>query len=271
MIQIDLPTHNIAAPRLYPVKPTSLMVEKSVDFPITVEYMGTEPAPQDVTIELILNNAAIDAYNAYMDEKKYTGDKYEALPANMYTLPTSLSVVIPKGQRKVVVPITCNTTLFDDTKKYALAFTIKSVSAGTISANYSTGLYAITRNKFDGIYTLEVGSTMASSNTAVATGSIAGVADISLISETGDRLLFVPIWADGTKVVDLGNTTITGTAVSAAGNTTLKNTGTNKYDAATKTYTLNFQWLSKSTSDPTGTTTFTNTAVMILKYKGSRF
>jgi hypothetical protein len=84
-----------------------------------------------------------------------------------------------------------------------------------------------------------------------------------------NQLSFVPVWRNGDNVGAVDNTSITidpatnAVTVASAGNATLHNTAgkDNKYDPATKTLTLNFEW---------GTGDNTRSASYTLKYAGLR-
>jgi Domain of unknown function (DUF1735) len=115
------------------------------DFPITVSYSGANVAPEDITVTLGIDAAALTQYNT---EQKTT---YDLIPASLYTLQSS--VVIPKGQRTATVSLKFKSNSFDFSKAYVLPVQIKSISSGTISGNFGTILINVNaKNKFDGVY-----------------------------------------------------------------------------------------------------------------------
>ena len=124
-------------------------------FPISYDYK--DPAPQDITATFTVNNSLIATYNSAQRAADPSFVPVIALPANAYTVP-SLTLTIPSGKRvSAPFPIQMNTSLLDPTKKYAIGFTLTSVSkAGAeISRNLSNVVYVFTiKNRFDGIYSL---------------------------------------------------------------------------------------------------------------------
>jgi len=118
------------------------------DYFIYVNYAAPDANPQDVTVTLTVDGAALDKYNQ-ANNKNYT-----LLPPAGYTL-ASNKVVIPAGQRKVQLPVKINTINLDPTKTYALPVTITDGGGFTVSGNFGTLISVITlRNRWDGVYTL---------------------------------------------------------------------------------------------------------------------
>jgi hypothetical protein len=112
-----------------------------------VSYDYKEPASQDVTATIAVNNALVTALN---------DPSLTILPANTYTIP-SANAVVKAGQR-VSDPfaLSMNTSLLDPTKKYAIGFTMTSVSKGSIPSNLKNVVYIFTvKNRFDGVYQLK--------------------------------------------------------------------------------------------------------------------
>ncbi|MBK0379916.1 DUF1735 domain-containing protein [Mucilaginibacter segetis] len=126
-----------------------------------VNYSGPSNAPSDITVNLDVDPAAIDAYN------DANGTSYSLMPASVYTLPSS--VTIKSGERKAVIDVTFKTANFDLNESYILPLRIASVSSGNISSNYGTILVAVNaKNKYDGIWTST--GTMVDNTTASLTG-----------------------------------------------------------------------------------------------------
>ena len=115
-----------------------------------ISLFGTDPAPTDLHVNIVANNALITAYNTAH------GTNYIPLPASSYNL-SGLKVTIPKGQRFGTVSINIpNATVLDPLKSYAVGFTITSVDeAGyQVAENLKDILLTISiKNKYDGIYT----------------------------------------------------------------------------------------------------------------------
>jgi hypothetical protein len=133
------------------------------DYPITVSYSGAHVAPEDITVTIGIDTAALTQYN----NEQHT--EYDLIDANLYTLPTS--VVIPKGQRQATVGIKVKSNLFDFSKAYVLPVKIQSVSSGIISGNFGTILLSLNaKNKYDGNYTVEATSPMVDNTSANLTG-----------------------------------------------------------------------------------------------------
>lgn len=128
-----------------------------------VSYDYVNPADEDITVTISVNNALVVAENAAT----------VLLPANAYTMP-STSVVVPKGKRLsqafLIKMITDN--IPDPTKVYGVGFTISAVSKGGVEIpdNLKNVIYKFTvKNKYDGEYT--VTGTMVDYASASLTGS----------------------------------------------------------------------------------------------------
>lgn len=241
---------------------------EEVNVPVNINYTGVNGAPQDVTLELGLNDAAVTATNT----------SYTILPTSLYTIP-STSVTIPKGQKKGTFIIKVKASSFDFSKTYALGVQIKSTSAGIISGNYGTGVFVITaKNQWDGIYSVEVGSYVQRySNPTTPTvndalnGSLAGNPNVTLSTVGASTLQIGNMrWAGGgSTVAGIDNTRVTInpstnlTTTFSLGNTTLANRAslTNSYNPTTKTFTLNFDWAQTAAK---------REMTLILKYVGPR-
>src|SRR5688572_13549350 len=123
----------------------NLPVGDSASFVVNLSYSGAEPAaPNDITINLTVDPAAMDAYNA--DEEA----EYAVPPASAYRLPAT--VVIKKGEKTKQITVTIvRTPEYNFDTSYALPLKIASVSSGIISGNFGTAIYSFTaRNVYDG-------------------------------------------------------------------------------------------------------------------------
>ena len=124
-------------------------------FPISYDFK--DPAPQDITATFTLNNDLVTAYNTAMTTSDPNFTPVEVLPANAYTVP-GLTLTIPSGQRvSEAFPIQMNTSLLDPTQKYAVGFTLSSVSktSASIPKNMRNVIFVFTiKNRFDGIYSI---------------------------------------------------------------------------------------------------------------------
>jgi hypothetical protein len=124
-----------------------------------VAYDYVNPAENDITVTLQLNNDLLAAYDTNV----------VALPADAYTM-ASQTVVIPKGKRlSDAFAISLTTGTLDATTVYGLGFTIVSTSdpAIKIPANLKNVIYAFTvKNKYDGEYTV-TGTMVDNANPAI--------------------------------------------------------------------------------------------------------
>ncbi|MFT4203499.1 MAG: DUF1735 domain-containing protein [Chitinophagaceae bacterium] len=116
-------------------------------FYVIVQYNGpTNTAPEDITVTLGTDTAALSAYN---DENS---TEYVAFDDAMLSYPTT--VTIAKGTDRTRFRVIVNdTTGYDFSAVYALPLKIESTTYGTISSNTSTKIYDfVAKNKWDGVY-----------------------------------------------------------------------------------------------------------------------
>ncbi|MDR3338946.1 MAG: DUF1735 domain-containing protein [Candidatus Symbiothrix sp.] len=150
IVELVLPARSTSTP--YAVKTTTVEVEDIVELPVEINYTGINGAPQDVQVTIAIDDAAVAIYDATDKSKTIL-----ALPANLYELPASNTVTIPKGQKTAVYIIKLKPKTFDLTKSYALGVKIVSASAGIVSGNYSTGIYNLpVKSPWEGIYTVTI-------------------------------------------------------------------------------------------------------------------
>lgn len=236
--------------------PKTFVAEPESEFTMGVNYAGPEDnAPTDITVTLTPNNAVA------------TEMGYSQLGNTLYTLPTS--VVIKKGERFALFTVKVKTGSFDLTKKNALAVSITAASYGIISGNNATAVFSLpVKNKYDGVYKVNSGFVQRYSNPTTPTtgdalnGSLAGNPNVSLVTIDANTVEITNLrWAGGTSTVG-GVDNLRATVdpvtnlvtVTALGNNTVKNRAglENKYDPATKTFTLNFDWNQTSTKRELG-------------------
>lgn len=125
-----------------------LSLGDSAKFNLNVSYSGADAAPEDITVNLALDTAALTTYNTQ------DGAHYTTPPSAIYKFPSS--VVIKKGTKMVQssVVIVCNSS-FNFNASYALAIKIASASTGVISGNFATAIYSFAaRNIYDGVYSV---------------------------------------------------------------------------------------------------------------------
>ncbi|MCF2487039.1 BT_3987 domain-containing protein [Dyadobacter sp. CY347] len=129
----------------YALYSQSFDLAEEADYPVEVSYSGADVAPQDITVTLGVDTAAVTQYNAEQEEA------FEAITPDLYTIPAS--VVIPKGQRRAEVVIKLKPSKFDFAKSYVLPIQIKSASTGVVSGNFGTILLAVkAKNIYDATY-----------------------------------------------------------------------------------------------------------------------
>lgn len=115
-----------------------------------VKFAGVDAAPQDITVELGVDNSIVTTYNTSQKTN------FTALQSDAYEIPTT--VVIKKGEREVLVPIKLLTSKFDATKENVLPLVIKSTTSNTpISGYYSKVIYSFpVKSIWEGTYTYTV-------------------------------------------------------------------------------------------------------------------
>lgn len=149
----DLPSRSTSTVYSFVTKSFDAVAE--VEFPVTINYTGVNGAPNNVSIEVGLNDQALDAYNAANVAASSTFVPYDKLDASLYSIASS-ALTIKQGEKKATFIIKLKTAQFDFKKRYAIAVSVKSASNGTISRNYGTGIFRIVaKNKYDGVYSVE--------------------------------------------------------------------------------------------------------------------
>jgi len=143
----------IAAP--YPLFFNSYEEADASNMEIVVSYSGADVAPTDITVNIGLGTQAmLDAYN----ESEET--EYELMPAELYTLPAS--VTIPRGERTATYTVTIKTNQLDFTKSFAIPLSITSASSGIVSGNFSSAIFGVgVKNVMDGVYNYKTSATTA--------------------------------------------------------------------------------------------------------------
>jgi hypothetical protein len=162
----------------YQIDLGSLPSGKSSQININLSYSGAETAPQDITVTLVVDSAALAAYNA--DE----GTDYILPPKAVYSLP--LTAVIKAGTQKVQLQVAVtNNSSYDFNVNYALPLKIQSVSSGIISGNFGTAIYSFAaRNIYYGVYVMT--GTMTDQTSSALTGYYP--LDMDLITYSGNSI-----------------------------------------------------------------------------------
>ncbi|MDR3252361.1 MAG: DUF1735 domain-containing protein, partial [Tannerella sp.] len=133
IVELVLPARTSSTP--YAVKITTLEFVDEILLPIEVNFTGVNGAPQDIQVTLSIDDAIIAKYDP-------SGETVALSPSN-YEAPSPSTVTIPKGEKKATYIIKLKPRTFDQTKSYALGVKIASASGGTISGNYSAGVYSL--------------------------------------------------------------------------------------------------------------------------------
>lgn len=161
----------------------SLANGASTTFNINVSYSGADVAPQDITVNLSLDQATLTTYNTQ------NGTSYVIPSSDIFTLPTS--VVIKKGTHVGQTQVNINNTnSFDFNASYALPIQIASTSMGTVSGNFGKAVYSFgLRNIYDGNYDLHI-STMGWGAYGIADGGSNDWGPIGLVTSGANSLIF---------------------------------------------------------------------------------
>ena len=218
----------------------SIAAGDSAHFNVNVSYSGGAVAPTDITVNLVLDDAALTTYNSE------DGVSYVIPPASAYRLPST--VVIKAGTQLTQVQATViRSADYDFSQSYGLPIKIASASTGVISTNLSTSIYSFgVRNQYDGHYSLK-GYTLRSGD-AAKTGNFTDAGGMDLVTVGSNSLTFADLqpWADLTGV-GIGNPVV---AVNPDNSVTINSSGgaknnpgyTSVYDPGTKTFYISFTW-----------------------------
>lgn len=164
----DVP--NSPAGSTYPLYIRAYDIAPSVDVPFEVNYTGGAAAPQDITVNIGIDNDAITQYNQEREDRDLQDSHLVPLLSTLFTYPTS--VVIKKGERKATVVVKWNTAgVTDFAAEYTLALKITSAGSATVSGNYGTILVkTVVKNKFDGNFTVTATAPMVDVTSPTLTG-----------------------------------------------------------------------------------------------------
>jgi len=204
------------------------------DTPIPVNLMVNLASPHtlssNLTVKLSVDQAALTKYNTD------NGTNYELLPAADYT--SSLTAVIPAGQNSanVVINIKSSTIPASNTN-LVLPLTITDGGGQKIS-NSKTVLFNVqVKNQYDGTYRAsgtrvhpDLGPFNFDYDVTMATSGATSITGGALADLKSD--LKITVNADNT--VTLSSAAQPSVALQAG--------GVNKYDPATKTFTLNYYY-----------------------------
>lgn len=258
-------------------------VESFTDF-LSLRYdapRGNKPS-KDIHVKISVANSptmvadynAIKAAEALANNTTWTN--LVQLPANAYTLST-LEFDIPKDGGEVLVPFTIDKNILNLANTYALGVQITDVSEGVLNElEKNIVVTFLVKNIYDGIYSYVSGQVTRYTSPGVpANDALSGplgpsLPNVKFVTTGATTLQLQGLqWSPGGGVGGVDPITIT---VDPATNLTTSSSGTsatfgnwagheNKYDPATKTFTLNFRW------NPTSTT---REYSVVFQYAGSR-
>jgi hypothetical protein len=219
----------------------SLNDGESAKFNINVRYSGAGTAPEDITVNLALDDATLAQFN---DEN---GTDHIIPPTSVFTFPST--VVIKKGTNQSTVEATVTRSAdYDFSSSYGLPIVVKTVSSGTrVSSNFGKAVYTFgVRNIFDGHYSIK-GYTLRAGD-AAKTGNFTDPngMDLQTVGATANQFGTLQVWADLTGV-GIGNPVLqvnadnTVTISSPAGATNAPGYES-RYDPSTKTFYISMTW-----------------------------
>ena len=241
----------------------SLAEGSTAEFNLNISYAGSNNAPEDITVNLVVDNDLLTLFN------DQNGTSYVIPPTSVYTVPSS--VIIKKGTRTTQVKATVTRSAdYDFGMAYAIPLAITSASKGIISDNFGKSVYSFgVRNQFDGDYSMVIQSTGWSAYGIWDGGPLDWPSDIGLVTTGANTLMIAdyarggdalqPVFtADGESVTAFGATTplftidvatnlvtvINSTADDGRGRVLKNNPAAlpeeNSYDPATKVMHLNY-------------------------------
>lgn len=223
----------------YTLYQRSYLPAASVDVPFVLNYTGGSAAPKDINVTIGVKTDAIQQYITERDVLDHETVSLDLLPSSFYTLPTN--VVIPKGQRKITIIVKFKSNLITDfTKHYVLPISITAADA-PISANFGTVLFGLAiKNIYDGTYKATGVFHHPTAGDRPYTNVVKTVATVNQTTVTfpaGDLANLVTVTVDPTTNLLTFSGGLSGTQpfVPVPGSV-------NKYDPATKTFTLNYQY-----------------------------
>jgi len=219
----------------------TLLEGASAEFNLNVSYAGSNNAPEDITVNLALDNDMLTLFN------DQNGTSYVVPPSSVFSFPSS--VVILKGTRTTQVKATVTRSAdYDFAQAYALPLAISSASTGIISDNFGKSVYSFgVRNQYDGIYS--VNGWVLRAGDPVLSGFFKDVKR-NVVTTGASSNTFAQTWSTGSDAGGLAGLTLTvdpatnKVTVWCTSNPAVTNEPSydNRYDPATKTYFVSFYW-----------------------------
>lgn len=166
------------------------------------------------------------------------GTTYELLPASTYTIPNA-QVTIKAGERDAPFTVNINTSQIDLKKSYALPLTITNATGAIVASNLKDAVFTI---KVNNIYSGSYQATGRFVHPTAGPRDINRTKTLATIDATTSETEFADLGAAATMQLRVNTdntvTLIPGGTASAA----TVQFGENKYDPATKTFTLNYKY-----------------------------
>lgn len=244
---VEIPNGSATAPRSVSLD----LVDEVVNLDLVSLHLASENPASDniiVTLDTTGSQTFIDAYNM-----EHSTD-LQVLPANLFTLPNGLSATIPIALKDAKLKLAVNPSLLDPSKLYALVFTISELDKEgyVISGNFKKDFVTIAvKNPYDGIYDFKgyILRNSAGGPLLPQTGNFANL-ERTLATLDATSVSFAQLWANNTGVGGIDGLKLTVDPVtndvvcSSTSNATLINTPgyDNRYDPATKTFYISFEW-----------------------------
>lgn len=204
-----------------------------------VNLGSIDPLNKDLAVTMGVTQGATDFLKATNAKRVAAGDDpYEALPTSAYTI---VNPVIKAGARDAdfIVNVKLPKTL-DFSKEYVIPVGISDASGVKISGNlgFMNIFVGGTPNKYDGAYKSTGYFTHPTAPRAIDRAKTLKTID-KATSETEFADLGSPVWLKVNK-----DNTVTMIPQGATANLAgpFEQTGVNKYDPVTKTFTLNYQY-----------------------------
>ncbi|MDJ1467392.1 DUF1735 domain-containing protein [Cytophagaceae bacterium DM2B3-1] len=223
----------------------NLLVEKFVvdsakKVELTVTVAGQFAPDKDYAVTVSGNQAALDKYNSIY--RIPNGDEaYTLLPTEAYTIEGP--IVVKKGEKdasfNVVVTVPSG---LDFSKDYALALAITDASGATIASNVGYTVIAITGlpNAYEGNYhSTGFFQHPTSPRDINRDKHLSSIDKFTSETEFADLAGNYKMWLK----VNKDNTVTITPKETAASVSSFQQTGTNKYDPETKTFTLNYKYV----------------------------
>ena len=219
------------------------------------------------TVTLTAAPELISAYNTAHPISAGVPNTYEALPESLFTpgagltkTATGYTMSFASGEFAKDFKINLNFPNFDFSKKYCLAFKVTNTSEGKVTASSQNQIFAIigVKNAWDGVYSVPAGTVTRYTNPTTPagdalSGNMAGNPAVNLITLSATTVQISGLqWANAgggvggvdpiTMTINPATNQVTQIRSSVATTMRIVPGADNKYDPATRTFTLNFDW-----------------------------